>query len=1473
MKKLSLITKICISVFLFIISFAILLSVPLYRRLDKLVDKYSDKLLVQIKETTGLEVSYEAISPSVLAYLGIKGIKVNDRYGRTIAEIKSTHIKYKLLPLLKKDYNSILKGITINGIDLNLMELIDFLKEFSSTHAPPPDSLVQKTASDTNEIYEQIKLVMDYIPPNITVKNLALKYNQRPLNASLLVKEIRVLNTEQKNSIDFNIKTSASVAYSNKIDSKGDITFIGSITSTLEDSFVNINFANFTQGKFKLNKLNFLATYRENKLSLRTVQNVIPVAVDLVYDFGLNEIEAKIQSDHLSPSSVFSSVSDKNLLNRIKNTSLTLTAGGKYKIDDKNVSYYSNGEFFVPDSLVSGGITADYSLNGNNKKIVLNSLNVDGQNYSGNASLSYIFKTLQLSGIAELQKFILPNGNSISTEIYFDPLDKSGFMLFSPQLFIGEKALTALQASVIPREDSIDFDLEVNDYSHIIAYDDYTQGTIKLDGSYLTQSKYIQTSVSLNSIYLDTVLGIMKEVLNEKEASFIKQAAGAFSGFVFSGDAYFSTDFKSISYNVPYLVLANTQKDNQVLLIALNGNEQSIQLNNFYLVYNSFAINATASLDSMPDSQDKFYTVDILSSSIPYHFSGNIMPEVITLTGDYGTVAEIQMGKDSTFEGFASFNELPFMMNNSAFIVSLDTMFDYTKEQGPQVTLQHLQIEKDNPDSSVNPRLEISGSGTKYGAQINSISYTDLYSSLTGNSDITINVNENIFSSAGIQMNLRDELADETVLIDANVSNPELVELKAENMFSSLYANAMVEISNFNLNRFMTVKHDNNELSASLYLSGTLEHPYATASVEKLTFLLNDEIVTAKGSAILEERDITLNDFMIKAKKWSFSGVSGNASLKDFTGKFTAKFKALQLKTIEMPIILQIEDSYIPENSVLTESFNAKITCNSLSGTLFKKPVAFDLSVNYTKDFLSFYSSENLGLYGTFGKEEGLFASLNMGDIMAAEITGNFNKDNQFIKLSNVNINLNKLFANLTLEKIIKVDQGLVKGSVTMRGPFDIPEFKGALSITNPQFYLPFLFNQRLSTDKILLTATNNEFSVSESIYSLKNVQKFKMSSHAYMNKWSVDHFDMKLVTLNNKQTVPISFKSPLLKLDTDALVDLLITWENSNFDFTGSVFAENLNIVSDLSDITSTENQNNIVKDILSITTNLEVKVGTHSSLNFNPLLRCVFVPQSSIYCKVDTAANTYQIDGSLQIKSGDIAYLNRNFYIKEGTIKFNPQDVTNPLVTIKAETRERDSNSQTVKIILSAENQYLLDFNPRFTSVPPKSENEIKLLMGQIVVADSATVGDLVVSAGEYYLQSTIVRDLENKLRDLLNFDIFSVRTNILQNTINLTNKRNETKNISVGNFFDNSTVYIGKYIGNALYVDAMLNMSASDYVDTEYLSTGNLLFQPEFGLELELPVVNIRWDMTWDLTPGLKFKSYVPATSLSFSWKFNF
>ena len=266
------------------------------------------------------------------------------------------------------------------------------------------------------------------------------------------------------------------------------------------------------------------------------------------------------------------------------------------------------------------------------------------------------------------------------------------------------------------------------------------------------------------------------------------------------------------------------------------------------------------------------------------------------------------------------------------------------------------------------------------------------------------------------------------------------------------------------------------------------------------------------------------------------------------------------------------------------------------------------------------------------------------------------------------------------------------------------------------------------------------------------------------------------------------------------------------------------------------------------------------------------------------------YSVNGELNIRSGDVSYLNRNFYIKTGSLKFNPSEILNPIVTLRAETREKDYQGQTVKIIMSVENQYLNRMEPKISSDPAKSENDLQALLGQIVVADSNRASDFLFAASDYALQSTVIRSVENKLRDLLNFDIFSIRTNILQNTLSMGISGELSKNnFSIGNFLDNSTVYIGRYLGSSLYVDAMLHISFENSAANDIISVGKPIFQPEFGLELESPFSNvpvkfnsdsgfllsgpnIRINMAPDIGAMLQGQ-FVPSTSLTLSWKLTF
>jgi hypothetical protein len=293
-----------------------------------------------------------------------------------------------------------------------------------------------------------------------------------------------------------------------------------------------------------------------------------------------------------------------------------------------------------------------------------------------------------------------------------------------------------------------------------------------------------------------------------------------------------------------------------------------------------------------------------------------------------------------------------------------------------------------------------------------------------------------------------------------------------------------------------------------------------------------------------------------------------------------------------------------------------------------------------------------------------------------------------------------------------------------------------------------------------------------------------------------------------------------------------------------------------------------------------LDITLGNHTIFRYDPILRAVFVPGTRFNFRGDTSESLYKIEGELEVRSGDIAYLNRNFYLKQGTLKFLTTETTfNPLITVQAETRERDENGSEVRLILTAKNQYLLDFNPTFSSIPAKSETQIRAMLGQLAVGDSKNVSSFLLATGDYALQSTIGRPIENKLRDFLNFDIFSVRTSVLQNAvkfgINGNSKNAETseqRKYGLGNVLDNSTVYIGKYFGSVLYADALMHWTYDESRVDDKITASGLVFKPEFGLELESPFANIRWTTAPDIDAMIN-KRIVSSTSITLSWKFSF
>ena len=113
-----------------------------------------------------------------------------------------------------------------------------------------------------------------------------------------------------------------------------------------------------------------------------------------------------------------------------------------------------------------------------------------------------------------------------------------------------------------------------------------------------------------------------------------------------------------------------------------------------------------------------------------------------------------------------------------------------------------------------------------------------------------------------------------------------------------------------------------------------------------------------------------------------------------------------------------------------------------------------------------------------------------------------------------------------------------------------------------------------------------------------------------------------------------------------------------------------------------------------------------------------------------------------------------------------------------------------------------------------------------------------------------------------------MFSVRTHAAQNFAfdMIDRNRNMVDNRGrLGNYFDNTTVFGGRYIGNDMFIQGMLSMR----YDESQFGFGGMRFEPDIGIELQSPLFNIRWDFV----PTNPQNWWVSDSSITFTWNWSF
>ena len=229
---------------------------------------------------------------------------------------------------------------------------------------------------------------------------------------------------------------------------------------------MNLKLRDFTDGDYRLNKLNMHASYSAGTVEAHTIQAVSPISFGAYYNFNTGDVNAQLRTENLNPLSLLTINSKQVELKKFQAMQVTTDSIIKSNLNEHTLNFITDTSVSIPDEVFSGGLKVGFSIYGNEKKAELTKFSANGEKCTASSKLSFIYDTKQLSGFIEVPEFYLPNGNIVSTEVYFDPLDK-GFMAFSPQVFIGSRSLAALQLTVVPQPDSNDFNFELSDYSHL----------------------------------------------------------------------------------------------------------------------------------------------------------------------------------------------------------------------------------------------------------------------------------------------------------------------------------------------------------------------------------------------------------------------------------------------------------------------------------------------------------------------------------------------------------------------------------------------------------------------------------------------------------------------------------------------------------------------------------------------------------------------------------------------------------------------------------------------------------------------------------------------------------------------------------------------------------------------------------------------------------------------------------------------
>lgn len=446
---------------------------------------------------------------------------------------------------------------------------------------------------------------------------------------------------------------------------------------------------------------------------------------------------------------------------------------------------------------------------------------------------------------------------------------------------------------------------------------------------------------------------------------------------------------------------------------------------------------------------------------------------------------------------------------------------------------------------------------------------------------------------------------------------------------------------------------------------------------------------------------------------------------------------------------------------------------------------------------------------------------------------------------------------------VIDFNQGSMHGELRVEGPLADPKYFGIAYVDNLEATTFWTQRDTLFVKNPVAIISENRISVAKTPLKAvdaggKTVSGY-ISFEATLERWNLPFYRVDVSIPDDPLYIWVPIPNIDMNIESMVSGDFSIAGTSQSEMLTGQVIASDGLISFTLVDLPAWYN--------VESHTSLDIGLTTGKNFTFvyptkeSPIVKAVIDDNQHIRMTLDADTLDMGFEGQLAFRSGEIYYVQKNFYITEGSLLFKAAtgagaSEVNPIINMRARLRDFDEDGDKIDIYLVLQDSTLDNLSPRFESIPWRSTNDILNILGQSLLPSNsyseggissvvaiASVATDVISRLGIIDAATGSLGISQILRDSLGLDIFSIRSSLIQNILfdAIPGASVDNSASPLSRYLDNTTIYLGKYLFNDLYLQGLFHFKSNKTGSANHSSflANDLSVDMELSLEWENPL----------------------------------